>query len=235
VKLFDRFRRKQYTPAAPDIKELGEPFSSLLSSMYAGEPQLGVDGTRHEIDSTTRISAAQGMWLYHLCCQLKPRATLEIGLAYGFSAVYFLAANSRQESAFHTAVDPFQLQSWHGVGAQRASVVGCSERFQFISKPSDLALAQFIRDQEFFDVIFIDGNHRFDDVLVDFSLSAHVCKPQGHVVLDDMWMPSIRKVAAFIRKNRTDFDEVPTPVGNIAVFRRIGTDDRKWDHFIDFV
>jgi hypothetical protein len=153
VKLFDRFRRKQYTPAASDIKELGEPFSSLLSSMYAGEPQLGVDGTRHEIDSTTRISAAQGMWLYHLCCQLKPSATLEIGLAYGFSALYFLAANSRQESALHTAVDPFQLQSWHGVGAQRASVVGCSERFQFISKPSDLALAQFIRDQEFFDVI----------------------------------------------------------------------------------
>jgi predicted O-methyltransferase YrrM len=234
VKLLERFRRKD-TPTAPDIRDLGEPFSSVLSSMYAGELQLGVDGARHEIDSTTRISPAHGMWLYHLCCQSRPSATLEIGLAYGFSAVYFLAANSRQESAKHTAIDPYQLQYWHGVGVQRASVVGRSEWFRFINEPSDLALTRFMRDQESFDVIFIDGNHRFDDVLVDFSLSAQICRLRGHIVLDDVWMPSIKKVVAFIRKNRNDFDEVPTPVGNIAVFRRNGIDGRKWDHFVDFV
>jgi hypothetical protein len=49
-----------------------------------------------------------------------------------------------------------------------------------------------------------------------------------------MWMPSIQRAAAFVRNNRKDFVEVPTPIWNIAAFRRIAKDERRWDDHVDF-
>ena len=73
------------------------------------------------------------------------------------------------------------------------------------------------------------GTTVFDDVLVDFILSSEVCAIGGHIILDDMWMPAIQKVAAFTRTNRKDFIEIPTPIENIAAFQKIAEDTRSWD------
>ena len=83
-------------------------------------------------------------------------------------------------------------------------------------------------------MIFIDGNHRFDDTLVEFTLCAQACKMGGYIVLDDMWMPATRKAVSFVRQNRKDFSEVAMPVLNLAAFQRIAEDNRNWDHFCDF-
>jgi len=56
----------------------------------------------------------------------------------------------------------------------------------------------------------------------------------GCIILDDMWMPSIRRVVAFICWNRNDFKELKTPLSNIAAFRRIGEDTREWNHYVEF-
>jgi hypothetical protein len=109
-----------------------------------------------------------------------------------------------------------------------------SDRFRFIEEKSLFALAHFAERGKTFEVIFIDGNHRFDDAFVDFTLSAELCPMGGRIVLDDRWMPSIRRVVTFIRSNREDFEELKTPVANIAVFRRIGEDKRPWHHYVNF-
>jgi hypothetical protein len=83
-------------------------------------------------------------------------------------------------------------------------------------------------------MIFIDGNHRFDDALVDFTLSAELCPMGGYIILDDMWMPSIRRAVSFIRSNRKDFEELKTPTRNVAAFRRVGEDTRAWNHYANF-
>lgn len=57
----------------------------------------------------------------------------------------------------------------------------------------------------------------------------------GYIVLDDMWMPSIRKVVSFVRRNRSDLSEVATPVLNLAAFQKVAEDIRNWDHFKDFL
>jgi predicted O-methyltransferase YrrM len=218
-----------------------DPFGSVLASMYAGEPQPGIDGLPHLLDGDTRISAEEGRWIYDLCRRLKPAHTLEIGLAYGFSTLYLLAALRKNGYGDHTAVDPFQRQpaglergSWHGIGMLQASRVGMSERFSLVEEPSFRALVHFADQAKNFEVIFIDGNHRFDDVLVDFTLAAELCPIGGYIVCDDMWMPSIRSAVAFLRANRTDFEYVPSPVQNIAAFERTAADSRNWDHFGQF-
>jgi len=227
------FSRKPQTSPVEILSPLPEVFRSVLVSMYNGEPQLGSEGEPHSLDGVVRISREQGMWLYNLCRETRPKATLEIGLAYGFSTAYFLAAIHDNGLGCHTAVDPFQSH-WHGIGRRQAKRFGMSDNFRFIEEKSQPALVHFADRGEIFEVIFIDGNHRFDDACVEFTLSAELCPMGGWIILDDMWMPAIRKAAAFVRSNRMDFEELKTPVSNIAVFRRIGEDIRPWYHYEEF-
>ena len=83
-------------------------------------------------------------------------------------------------------------------------------------------------------LIFIDGQHRFDNALVDFFLADAICATNGIIVFDDMWMPSIQKVVRFIANNRSDYRYRETNVQNAAVFSKVGGDERPWDHFVDF-
>jgi predicted O-methyltransferase YrrM len=217
------------------IASIGAPFVDVLCSMYASEPQLGADGKTHALDANTRITPQQGMLIHQLLRETKPENSLEIGLAFGFSTIYFLAAIQANGKGHHTSVDPFQYETWHGVGAAREQVLGIqSGSFEFCCETSIQALARFAREDRRFGVIFIDGDHKFDGVLIDFALASLVCEPGGHIILDDMWMPSIQRAASFIRRNRTDFTEVRTQLSRVSVFRKTDSDKRSWDHFAQF-
>ena len=218
------------------LSSLAEPFRSVLLSMYAGDSQQGIDGEKHSIDPAIGISPAEGMWIYELCRRSKPQATLEIGLACGFSTLYFLAALVENGSGRHTSIDPHQLKvpgQWAGIGLAHGSRFG-GERFRFLEEPSFAAIPHLADNSEHFDIIFIDGRHFFDVVVTEFTLGAELCSMGGHIVLHDMWLPAIRRAVAFLRANRTDFNYITTPEPNIAVFQRTGTDDRQFKHFVDF-
>jgi predicted O-methyltransferase YrrM len=237
--LLVRILKRQSAPApAAAVEEvlapLAEPFRGALLSMYREEPMLGVDGERHPIDKQTRINPAQGMWFYELCCSMKPRATLEVGFAYGFSTLFFLAAIAVNKAGHHTAVDPFERSDWHGIGLANVRVTGSESSFRHIEDRSDRAATDLARQNSSFDIIYIDGNHRFDDTLVEFYLYAALCRIDGLIIFDDMWMSSIQTVVSFVRSNLPDFAEVATPLPNVRAFRRVGQDVRRWDHFKTF-
>ncbi len=204
--------------------------------MYQGDPQVGTDGKLHQIDSSTRIGAKNGMWLYDLCVSRKPTNSVEIGMAYGFSTIYFLAAIHANKFGHHTAIDPFQNTNWKGIGlthAKNASKLGVN--FEFIEDRSDRAATDLARNQRQFDIIFIDGNHKFDDVLVDFYLYAQLCSIGGYIILDDaVSCRSIRTVVEFIRNNRKDFREISNVPYGWCAFEKIGEDERHWTHFEKF-
>lgn len=227
----------QRDASPPDriLSSLPQPFRSALLSMYASEPQLGEDGQMHALEGNTGLSPSAGIWVYELCRRVRPLATLEIGLAYGFSTVYFLAALAENGKARHTAIDPYQRHApgWRGIGLEHGKRFG-GDKFRFIEERSSAALIHLAEQSELFEIILVDGRHLFDLALVDFTLSAELCSMGGYIVLDDVWLPSIQRVVSFIRANRKDFAEFETPIANIAAFRRTGTDDRKFRHFVEF-
>ena len=220
------------------LASLDPRFRSPLLSMFRGESQLGSDGQLHQIDKDTRISPSQGMWIYEFCVSVRPKSTLEIGMAYGYSTIFFLAAIEKNQSGHHISVDPFQRSHWHGIGLTHAQALatttGSNSVFSLIEERSDRVAIDLARSNTTFDIIFIDGNHRFDDVLVDFYLYAPLCAIGGHIIFDDMWMSSIQTVVAFVRTNRVDFVEVRTNVSDISVFQRVGDDAREWTNFREF-
>jgi hypothetical protein len=79
-------------------------------------------------------------------------------------------------------------------------------------------------------LIFIDFDHRFDYAMSDFLLADAICARDGIIVFDDMWMPSIHRVVRFITNNRSDYRHKATNVQNAAVFLKVGSDERQWDH-----
>jgi predicted O-methyltransferase YrrM len=215
------------------LSELEPRFADILRSMYRGESQMGTDEAKHELDKSIRIPVEEGLWLYHLCLENKAQRTLEVGVGYGFSTLYFLAAAAKT-AARHTSIDRSESTGSHGIGIANVRKAGMDGVFRFLEEASATAIPQLAKEGLQFDVIFLDGNHRFDYILADFALSTLVCKQNGIIVFDDMWMPSVRKVASFVRSNRKDFTEIPTQVENISAFRRTAEDQRVWTHFVDF-
>jgi len=237
--LFNMMKKKgDSKPIEELLNPLDTSSRSPLLSMYRGEPQIGTDGRRHSIDKFTKISPSLGIWLYELCLSVKPKSTLEIGMAYGYSTIYFLASIAKNQTGHHTAIDPFQNSYWNGIGLAHANALapatGKDSAFQLFEDRSDRVATDLARSKSVFDLIFIDGNHRFDDVLVDFYLYAQLCTVGGYIVFDDMLLGSVRTVVSFVRANRSDFFEVRTAEPNICVFQKVGDDSRNWDDFHKF-
>jgi predicted O-methyltransferase YrrM len=208
--------------------------------MYLREPQRGDDGLLHPLDRYTRISVPEGLCLYEHCVESHVRSTLEIGLGYGFSTVFLLAAHERSGGGRHLAVDPFQSTDWHGVGVTTARRLAAGAdglatgSFTWVAARSDAALVSLEQAGERFGLVFIDGYHRFDDVLVDFTLSARMVPVGGLVVLHDMHLAGVKAVSSWIRHDRPDFVRVPTGCRNLFAARRVGDDTRDWRHFVPF-
>lgn len=213
---------------------LADDVEGLLGSLYRGEAQPGMDGRSHAIEPQVRISREQGLLLYHLCRERRPALTLEVGLAYGYSTIYLLAALRDLGQGRHIAIDPLQSSHWHGIGARRAAELGLAERFTLIEEPAERALPRLEAEGRRVQLAYIDGDHKFEAVLGDFTLVARLCDPGALVVLDDLWLPSVRCALRFIEANRADWRLIRSPLGNACILEKTGEDRRSWDHFVRF-
>jgi predicted O-methyltransferase YrrM len=240
LRVFRRKPRRKGRESALDERSLDELLASLpddvatrLASMYRGEPQRGTDGELHELDEVTRIPVAQALHLFELHRVERPALSIEVGLAYGFSTLVFAAA-AREHGGRHVAIDPYAESDWHGVGLVHARAVAEEGRFQHLAERSSTALARLAADGTRAGLVYVDGAHRFDDVMVDMVLSDPLLEEGGLLLLDDTWLPSVQKALRFFETNRADYRREPSPVTNLAVLRKVARDERNWRHFVDF-
>ena len=105
------------------------------------------------------------------------------------------------DGGHHVAIDPYQQSSWKGAGLASLAAAGVDGRVEVIEEQSELALPQLVREGRKFDLAFVDGNHRFEGVLLDLVFMERLVKPGGLIVADDMWMPSARAAVAYVERN----------------------------------
>jgi predicted O-methyltransferase YrrM len=126
--------------------------------------------------------------------------TLEIGCAYGLSALHICSALAARHSAQHVLIDPYQHTYWRGVGVHNLRRAGF-DFFELIEKPSEFVLPALAESAAgTFDLVFIDGVHTFDHVLLDFFYANCLIRTGGYIVLDDCNMASISRAVAYIVK-----------------------------------
>ncbi len=205
-----------------------------LESFYRGDPQPGLDGALHPLDPATKISREEGELLAAYHARLRPAVSIEIGMAYGYSTLFIADAMHEHGYGQHFVIDPFQRTHWKGIGLTAVDQLGFGHRVRHVDDYSLPALVRMHEQGVRAGFVFIDGMHTFDAAFVDFMCADRLTNVGGIIVLDDMWMPSIRKVASFIRNNLAHYRVLDTLVTNAFCVMKMGEDARGWDHFVDF-
>lgn len=180
--------------------------------------------------------------------------TIEVGLALGMSALFLCQAIAEREGARHVAIDPFQQESWNNAGLVTLRDAGVEGLVEVIEEESAIALPRLVKEGRNFDFAFVDGDHRFEGVLLDLVFMARLVKPGGLIVVDDMWMPSVRLAVSYVERN-LDLElepealpngfswsrrlrlrrSVPSGCGDVAVLRNPSDPpSRPWDRFDQF-
>ena len=99
---------------------------------------------------------------------------------------------------------------------------------------SEIALPQFLKEGRTFDLGFIDGNHRFDAVLLDLFYLGRLVRRGGIVVLDDYNMPGIKRAVSFFLTNLGWTVEETIEDYAIVLRTALQADKREYWNFVEF-
>lgn len=137
-------------------------------------------------------------WYYALILKFKPRRMLEIGVRYGYTAIYACHAALRAGCLFdYLGIDDESYPPSPGVTV--GSCAWANKNFEQLSLQN---MARAVRYNSMtqglppncgtFDVIHIDGNHEEHGVTNDLRLAWPVLNTGGFILLDDWYMHPIK-------------------------------------------
>lgn len=174
--------------------------NAVLDGLLTAGQITRADGTTVALHSSA--TREEGEALQRLIRAHKPQVTLEVGLAYGISALFICEALAEVGGRTHIAIDPFQ-RGWDNLGLRHLEQAGFGPLVEHHDAPSFRALPALEAAGRRVGFAFIDGWHTFDYAMVDFFYVDLLLEPGGVLVLDDAWSyPAIRKLARYIAKHR---------------------------------
>jgi predicted O-methyltransferase YrrM len=134
--------------------------------------------------------------------------TLETGLGFAISTLFICEGLLANGGGKHVASDPFQFEglpshrtTYAGVGLQTLEDAGVRDLVEFHPEESQITLPRLLADGQRFDLAFIDGNHRFEGVLLDLVYAGRLLKEGGVLFVDDTHLPGVGKAANFCLQN----------------------------------
>ena len=226
-------------------------FCPALAEMVRSQRVVGRSGK--VFDNLGAMSTLNNLViLRRLMLVLKPKRTLEIGLSFGGSALVFGATHRDLGHASigqHVALDPFQETVWASSGLAAMERAGLSGYLDFRSAFSAFELPKLVERGEQFGLVYVDGSHLFEDVIVDFYFVGRLLTDRGIVAFDDSTDPHVHKLIRFIRANFSSYYEpldlkpfrpddglgwrysIARALGRnqLTAFRRIRRPERNWD------
>lgn len=189
--------------------------NGLVEKIRAARRKLAADGpTRVRCAGDferVSIGKPDGDALRDLVLAEKARTVIEIGLAYGGSAlaiVEALVANGSGQG-HHLIIDAYQNRffgsGWSAI--VEAGVAGLCELFE---ERSQLVLPRLLSDGFLADAAFVDGSHVFHNVFVDLFYLRELVHPGGLVILDDCSYASVATAVRYFQVN-TGWEPEPMP------------------------
>lgn len=188
-----------------------------------------------ENDRVTALAPDKLLYLLEVGLTREPEQVLEVGLGWGFSAAGIQLLESVRRHVI-IELDEGSARACQGesnVSSMRDEPMSVEIRWG----DSHRILPELCEEGARFDLVFIDGGHRYDDVFVDFHFVRRLVHGGSIVVFDDTWLPSIQAAVSWVDTNLADqWLRLRTPPGlSLAAFEARGAHDcRRWDHFIPF-
>jgi predicted O-methyltransferase YrrM len=230
---------------AGDRSDMNPVLQEILESAHVTAP----DGQRIPLHS--HLPEREGRLLQYWLRQYRPSRLLEIGLAYGVSSLFICDTVSAWKTEHYHIIDAFQERDWHSIGMRHLADAGYNPLVTLYQQLSELCLPQLLEQGNRYDFAFVDGWHTFDQVLLEFYYLNRMLDAGGILIFDDMHLPSVQKVIAFVETcdcfqhlSRPDefSNSLPIkvrkmmglPPTRIEGFIKTGNDQRNWDWYRDF-
>ena len=137
------------------------------------------------------IPQQEGEFLQQLIFEARPKVSLEIGLAFGISALFISEAIRSVKGTKYIIIDPFQSDSFKNVGLNNLYNAGFEDLVEFHESPSCTVLPKLECEGTRIDFAFIDGGHSFEAVFVDMFYTDRILRVGGILVIDDTHFPAV--------------------------------------------
>ena len=225
-------------------------FCPVLDDMIRTQRTVGQSGKVFEglgaLSTLNNLRVLRALML-----ERKPARTLEVGLAYGGSALTIAATHHELQHGprhQHTVIDPFQASGWDNAALAALDRAGLSGYIDFRSQLSSIALGALATEGASFGLVYVDGSHWFEDVMIDAYFGFRMLDPGGVILFDDCTVDHVAKVLGFVTANWSGFTEevdlashredggslryrAARQLGKVQLraFTRTGTDTRAWD------
>jgi len=178
----------------------------LVGRIRAARRKLAVDGpprVRSAGDfERVSIPSSDGDILRDLLLVEKPTTVIEIGLAYGSSALAIAEALVAlgSDQARHLIIDAYQ-SGFYGSGWSALVEAGASDLCSLLEERSQIVLPRLLSEGLLADAAFVDGSHIFHNVFVDLFYLRELVRPGGLVILDDCGYPSVATAVRYFEVN----------------------------------
>jgi predicted O-methyltransferase YrrM len=197
--------------ASPRVGAIGHALKmpelqEQLSAVRLARRQLADPGRERTGagDDVARISLpeADGDTLRDLLVAERARTVVEIGLAYGSSALAIEEALVSQggPDLKHVIIDAYQ-DRFKNAGWEALNAAALEDHCILLVERSQLALPRLAGEGFVADAAFVDGSHVFHNVFVDLYFLWEIVHPGGVVVLDDCQWPSVETAVRYFELN----------------------------------
>jgi predicted O-methyltransferase YrrM len=160
-----------------------------------------MDGTTHQVFPIS-INRAEGEALRAWVIREHAVCTIEIGLAYGISALFICEGLLNElNNARHVVVDPYPSTGFKNCGLQLLEEAGAADLIEYHAAESQILLPRFLSEGRRFELAFIDGSHVFDRVFLDLIYLGRLVHPGGIIFVDDYQLPAIVRAVSFCLTN----------------------------------
>ena len=165
----------------------------------------------------------------------KAKDTLEVGFAYGSSALIFAQHHQQMKNTgiCHTLIDPNQFGKerghWEGIGVENLKRVGFikGRNYRLIEKSSVYALPKLSEKMKV-DVALIDGWHTFDYTLIDIFYCLAMLRVGGILIVDDKRLKAVNAVEKYVKRAYNHIVEINKDFKSMLVIRKLKEDERDW-------
>jgi len=241
MKEFDKFKKKLAIQCFIEYNIPIKPiYSNIIYNLLTTQQLEDKQGKFIKLHSN--IKRDEGEYIYYLIRQNKLKICVEVGMAYGVSALFICRAlkNNESESSEDVdhllySIDPNQSTQWLGLGVENIKRDNLTKYHKLLEMKSYRALPKLLKKYEKeVDMIFIDGWHTFDYTLVDGFYSDLLLKIGGYMIFDDALHQGPAKVIRYMVENYKHYKKLDINVRTIAVFKKLRHDDREWSYHRDF-
>ena len=187
------------------------------------------------------IGRAQAEALRDRVVQEKAVRTIEVGLAWGISALHIcegLLMNGNPDIR-HVAIDPFQSRrpKFADCGLDVLREAGVASIVEHVPARSQIALPRLLDEGSRFDLAYVDGSHLFDAVFLDMIFLGQLVRPGGVIFGDDYQAPAVARAVSFCLTNLDwNLEHLADDASHQWYVLRTAREPRprSYPHFIDF-